>query len=392
MRKLKCALSICLLILCGCSTNDWSINRLDKSANPTFKDFCSNLNKNIEKNSDGYYDLRCKMITDDIVDRIGVDAIVNNSMFDTKTTWKTTNINVNSNDLIKGGKQTGVNLKKVHERGINGEGTNIAIIDGALLTNHTELEGRVKFYAALSQNKKVASMHGIGMSSIAVGNTVGVAPKANLYYVADDFGHITNASTSVLDELDLTNIAYDINELVEMNKELESKDKIKVISISSGFIPFSNQFVNKTKGSDEMQEAITNAEKNNVVVLCITPDNPISQFNGLEKKPYSNGQSIDDFTIAYDTDNVEDFLYVPMNGITIASDLGVNDYTYTSYGGESSIVPYVAGLYLLACQVDNNITFTKFVEICNETAIESFIDERPIKIVDIKGVINYLQK
>ena len=37
----------------------------------------------------------------------------------------------------------------------------------------------------------------------------------------------------------------------------------------------------------------------------------------------------------------------------------------------SSIVPYVAGMYALACQADDSITFDEFYKLASETAYRS---------------------
>ena len=52
--------------------------------------------------------------------------------------------------------------------------------------DHVEIKDNLKFYKALSREKDIAEMHGVAMTSIAVGKNIGVAPKADLYFVADD--------------------------------------------------------------------------------------------------------------------------------------------------------------------------------------------------------------
>jgi len=62
----------------------------------------------------------------------------------------------------------------------------------------------------------------------------------------------------------------------------------------------------------------------------------------------------------------------------------------------SSIVPYVAGLYALACPADS-ITFEKFSEIANYTAIETeYISEQygkqKFRLIDLNAIIGKLIK
>lgn len=79
-------------------------------------------------------------------------------------------------------------MKKVHEKGYDGTGVGIAIIDNTLLGDHLEIKNNLKFYKSYSNENEIASMHGIAMASIAVGKNVGVAPNADLYYIADSRG------------------------------------------------------------------------------------------------------------------------------------------------------------------------------------------------------------
>ena len=46
---------------------------------------------------------------------------------------------------------------------------------------------------------------------------------------------------------------------------------------------------------------------------------------------------------------------------TVASPAGEGEYAYFAEGGMSWAVPYVAGLYALACQVRPEITFEEFL-------------------------------
>ena len=65
----------------------------------------------------------------------------------------------------------------------------IAIIDQTLLTEHQEYGDRLRFYQEYhSAAQDGASVHGPAVASIALGKTVGAAPEALLYFIADDVG------------------------------------------------------------------------------------------------------------------------------------------------------------------------------------------------------------
>ena len=56
-----------------------------------------------------------------------------------------------------------------------------------------------------------------------------------------------------------------------------------------------------------------------------------------------------------------------MDKQTLASSVGTSNYRYMPIGGGCWIVPYVTGLYALACQVDSQITVEEFTRITRET-------------------------
>jgi len=53
-------------------------------------------------------------------------------------------------------------------------------------------------------------MHGVAMASIAVGRNIGIAPKADLYFIADDFYNVEQK------KVDFTKIADDILNIIEV--------------------------------------------------------------------------------------------------------------------------------------------------------------------------------
>ena len=64
-----------------------------------------------------------------------------------------------------------------------------------------------------------------------------------------------------------------------------------------------------------------------------------------------------------------------MDSRTTASPTGVDDYVFYGPGGASWTVPYVAGAYALAAQVDPNITPEKFWSLAIKTG-------HPLKMKD----------
>jgi hypothetical protein len=57
----------------------------------------------------------------------------------------------------------------------------------------------------------------------------------------------------------------------------------------------------------------------------------------------------------------------PMDSRTMASSTGASDYIFNRSGGQSWVVPYIAGLYALVTQVDPAITPEQFWDAAIQT-------------------------
>ena len=168
------------------------------------------------------------------------------SDFDTKTIWpKDMTYSFNPKKIMELGKNPGLGVKKLHKAGVTGKGVGIAIIDQALLVDHVEYKDNLKLYEEIHCSSDTAEMHGPGVASIAVGKTVGVAPKADLYYIAETHGDYTSNGFN----WDFTWLAKSIDRILEVNKTLPDDKKIRVISISVGWLK-------SDKGYDEVTSAI----------------------------------------------------------------------------------------------------------------------------------------
>lgn len=76
------------------------------------------------------------------------------------------------------GKNPGLEIRELHKLGITGKGIGIGVIDQALLVDHVEYKEQLKLYEEIHSIDENAVMHGpADGASIAVGKSVGVAPK-----------------------------------------------------------------------------------------------------------------------------------------------------------------------------------------------------------------------
>lgn len=282
--------------------------------------------------------------------------------FDSRTKWPIPDKMPRTFDwqkIMERNKDPGLGIRALHEQGITGKGISIAIIDQTLLVDHIEYKDRLLLYEEMQDLREVgpqARMHGGAVASIAVGKSVGVAPDADLYYIAAGFCGATN-----LEDLDFSCWAKAVRQIVEINKGLPADRKIRVLSLSWGWRP-------ENKGYEEIDAAVKEAKAAGIFVISSNlrlTDN--LYFHGLGKSPLSDPNDFwsykpgiwwakDFYRNGFSTQT----LLFPMDSRTTASPTGVEDYVFYREGGWSWSIPYIAGMYALALQVKPQITPQEF--------------------------------
>jgi len=199
-------------------------------------------------------------------------------------------------------------------------------------------------------------MHGPAVASIAVGRTVGVAPEADLYYIAETHGSVESGQFV----FDFVPLARSIDRILEVNRSLPADRKIRVLSISVGWSP-------RQKGYAEVTAAVERAKKDRIFVVSssvsATYDGKFN-FHGLGRNPQADPEDFRSYRPGlWWMDQFWGFsagspalLLIPMDSRATASPTGNDDYVFYRQGGWSWSIPYLAGLYALACQVEPGIT------------------------------------
>lgn len=318
----------------------------------------------------GFGDFRCADLRGmDLSDRLEELLTAD---FDTRTQWPEAAglpERFAPDALLELGKDPGLGLRALHEQGITGKGVGIAIIDQTLLVDHREYADRLRLYqeyhTAAGQD---ASTHGPAVASIALGETVGVAPEALLYFIADDVGSGTGKNYV----RDMTYYAQDVDSLTALNETLPEGEKIRVISMSVGWMA-------DTAGAAELEAAIGRVREAGIAVVCVNSREALLEpWMGMGRTPYGDPNSVEDIrpgafweAALYSGEyrgRDGSLLLVPMDRRTTASPAGEGEYAYFAEGGMSWAVPYVAGLYALACQVKPDVTFEEFTRAAQATA------------------------
>ena len=294
------------------------------------------------------------------------DGLLEQVTFDSSTVWpQKLPEGFSPEGIMENGKNPGLGIRALHEKGITGEGVSIAIVDQALNPEHIEYADNLINYELLHCSDQAAQMHGSAVTSIAVGKTCGVAPGASVYYIASTFG--THRIGKM--KMDLNYMADSIDRILEINTFLPQERKIRVISISRGF--------SSEKGADEVCSAIERAKEEGVFVITTsTETNYGFILMGLGKEQMTDPDDVSVYGPGhfwsrnfYDggVANPDHVLLVPMDARTYASWYDTDGYEFASSGGLSWSVPWLAGLYALCLQVNETLTPEEFVRAALET-------------------------
>mgnify|MGYP003288703893 CR=1 FL=1 len=259
----------------------------------------------------------------------------------------------------------GLNIHQLHKRGIDGSGVAIAIID-TRLAPHTEYNNNLAHYEEFVHYKDhPGEMHGSAVASIAVGKTVGVAPKAKLFYFAADLsdGQFTDDETR---KRTSKFYAAALNRIIEINKTLPDNEKIAVVSVSAS--------PSLSRDPEIWALALQEAKNNGIFVTTTNlreeynlADNGLYRdINGDINNPLSYSKPIW-YNSEISQEQQRATLAFPMDHRTTASPTGNNEYVHYASGGWSWMKPFEAGMYALAKQVDRTITPERFWELGLQT-------------------------
>jgi len=313
------------------------------------------------------------------------------SIFDDGTIWPSRDKmpeNFEPKQIMETGKNPGLGIRELHKKGITGRGVSIAIIDNPLLVDHQEYAERIRLYeeiGILELKEKEnghgadAHMHGAAVVSIAVGKTTGVAPESDVYYIANwPFALVKREA-----QLSFKGRARAVNRILEINQQLPKDKKIRVISMSIGWSPSQD-------GYKEISEAMQKAKAAGMLVVCSSTEEIHNfWFGGLGREITANPddfnscrpgtfwankfyQGEDGYTLRR--------LMVPMDSRTTASPAGTKEYVFYADGGFSWSIPYIAGVYALAAQVEPSVTPERFWALAMKTGRTIELDYKGKKI------------
>ncbi len=276
--------------------------------------------------------------------------ILLNMPFDSDTEWPADSLLPAGFDpalLLKAARNPGLGISALHEQGMDGRGVGIAVIDQPLLLGHTEYTSRIIRYDASGLGNMPPQMHGSPIVSIAVGETIGVAPAAELTYFAIPMW-----------KRDARLFAEALDRIIGLNARLPQGEKIRTVSISTG--EFS-----RMPNYDLWQMSLRRADQNGIFIA--TCDKDFLSYGILYLKPGHDPDRPHGYRMS-EFHHENPLLLLPGAGRTLASYRGPDVYWYDPHGGMSWGAPYLAGLAALAFQAKPDLSPGEIIPLLKETA------------------------
>ena len=287
------------------------------------------------------------------------------AVFDSRTVWPPRDRMPEGFDprrLMEAGKNPGLGVRSLHQRGITGRGVAIALVDNPLAESHREYAGRLRLHERIGIRAAEPHFHGSVTLSIAAGETVGVAPGADLYFIS--------CWAANEDGPDLTPRAKAFDRILEINRALPPGRKIRVISMSQGWMPHH-------RGAAEMDAAAAKrAKEEGLLVDHRRTSSRLtgSGFSARAARPWRTPMpSIPTSRPrcwrrrSRRPADLRAACWSPWITAPARAPMAPGRYIYFRQGGASWAMPYIAGLYALAAQVDPSITPDRFWELALKT-------------------------
>lgn len=308
--------------------------------------------------------------------------------------------------LVEECKNPGLGIRKLHEEGITGKGVTVAIIDQKISPSHIEFKDNLIANKEYDKLQSEVSIHGPAVVSLLAGKNCGAAPDAKIYYAEGTIKDYTGYIKALEDiikynkhndqKIKIVSVSSGHNDYPKLQEWIEIKEKAKNLGI---IVIDSNYFIENTitgGGSKTNKDQFDDYEfplfykDSDMQKLSVEKvKNRLSLVDEETKKNFFNKyKSIEEF-INIRKEELLNELIIPSDYRTMASRKGDNEYAYNAKGGWSWAIPYFAGVFVLALQVNPDLTNEKFLEIARSTAGKT---KKGLKVINPKGIIEEVKK
>ncbi len=283
-------------------------------------------------------------------------------------------------DILEFGKNPMFDIKKLHKEGIDGSGVCVATIDfGFQDVDHIEFKGSDIEIIDLFGDTG-SHFHPDGVLSNLCGQNIGVAPKVKVYHYNTYMG-----SGEEVDKATLT-ILKDILGKVQNNI------KIRAVNMSGPLLR--NKKLNKASNEQERQklEEVLSAPLLEIIdklqqLGCeVVTSNRFSQDFSCCDIDFVNKKFIKP-AFYKRQDYIEKVSFIS-GGKVIPEFASESGYKYEPKGCYSWSIPQAVGMYALALQVNENLTWDNFARLCRETS--TLKDD--VRLVNPEGIIEKVRQ
>jgi len=280
------------------------------------------------------------------------NSLIQTLWFNESTKWPS-QYEDTAHEILELGMNPGLGVRNLHEQGITGKGVNVAIIDQNMVLDHPEFIGKIVKYfdVGTGQPADQGSMHGPAVTSLLVGENIGTAPGARVFYAA------APSWTG-----DAQYYADALNWIVDENGKLPKGDKIRVVSVSAAPSGPGSPF---TAHNDAWDAAVERATQAGILVLDCTSNHGITApcYYDLND-PDNVGKCTPGFP-GMGSPALPGRIFIPTSYRTTAEEYsqGSFSYQYTGRGGQSWTVPYLSGVLALGWQIRPGLSNSQILDI-----------------------------
>lgn len=306
--------------------------------------------------------------------------------FDTKTKFSKEQMEkFHPDELIKQGKSFSKDIKGLHEKGIDGRGTTIAIIDNCFNSEIEEFNGRVKghivfekvdgkgivFREHTKEDDHNDEYHGDTAACLAAGKECGIIPKAGIYLFEIAEGTPkTEAIKAILEYIDNNELEID----VIARPGAEKIEKAQLDMLSKKGCTFINSAISWSNFSFGRE-----SEDGTEVVL----DEYMKKILNVP---------CNDRTAAGVKEKILNALILPCTGrtsVNIGED-GQPVYKYNgTFCGASFAITQEAAIFAMAKQLDSSIKDEDIINILKNTAKSNL---EGMLYVDLEGFVKEIKE
>ena len=286
--------------------------------------------------------------------------LIESLWFNGATTWPAPYADT-AHKILELGMNPGLGIRGLHTQGITGKGVNVAIIDQNLVLDHPEFKGKIVKYTDVGtgQPANQGSMHGPAVTSLLVGENIGTAPDARVYYAA------APSWTG-----DAQYYADALNWIVDENAKLPAGSKIRVVSVSAAPSGPGTPF---KLHNDAWDSAYARATGAGILVLDCTENHGITAPCYLDlNDPDNEGKCTPGFP-GKENQVMPGSISIPTSFRSTAEEYnqGIFSYQYAGLGGLSWSVPYLAGVLAMGWQIRPSLTNSQILDLIFSSAYKA---------------------